>query len=129
MQLAEHRCIEYARGGAAESWHFTSKSGETATVRPSGPLRTNNGDATLPMLRAGLALGLLPEFFIRTDLAAGTLEAVLTDWSLPAAGLHWVTPSRALRPKRVEILGDFLTEKLSANPAATPARVPSRRKR
>lgn len=129
MQLAEHRCIEYARGAAADSWHFTSKSGETATVRPAGPLRTNNGDATLPMLRAGLALGLLPEFFVRTDLAAGTLQAVLTDWSLPAAGLHWVTPNRALRPKRVEILGDFFTEKLSAKPAAEPARATLKRKR
>ena len=129
MQLAEHRCIEYSRGGAAESWHFTSKSGETATVRPSGPLRTNNGDATLPMLRTGLALGLLPEFFVRADLAAGTLEALLTDWHLPAAGLHWVTPSRTLRPKRVEILGDFLTQKLSAGSAAAPARTPAKRKR
>ena len=70
-------------------------------MRASGPLRTNNGDATLSILRAGLALELLPEFFVRADLAAGTLEAVLTDWSLPAAGLHWVTPTRALRPKRV----------------------------
>jgi DNA-binding transcriptional LysR family regulator len=129
MQLAEHRCIEYTRGGAAESWQFTSNSGETATVRPSGPLRTNNGDATLPMLRTGLALGLLPEFFVRADLATGALEAVLTDWNLPAAGLHWVTPSRTLRPKRVEILADFFTQKLSAGPAATAARPTAKRKR
>jgi hypothetical protein len=26
--------------------------------------------------------------------------------------VHWVTPARGLRPKRVDILGEFLAEKL-----------------
>lgn len=114
LQLAEHRCITYARGPAAETWHFTNKTGETATVRPSGPLRSNNGDVALPTLRAGLALGILPEFFLRADLATGALERILPEWSLRAAAVHWVTPARGLRPKRVDLLGAFLAEKLGS---------------
>lgn len=113
LELAEHQCIAHARGTTADPWHFTKKGGESATIRPSGGLRTNNGDATLPVLRAGLALGILPEFLVQEDLASGALEQILPDWGLPAAAVYWVTPARGLRPKRVEILGAFLTEKLS----------------
>jgi DNA-binding transcriptional LysR family regulator len=112
LQLAEHQCIAYARGTATEPWHFTNKAGETATVKPSGPLRTNSGDAALPTLRAGLALAILPEFFLREDLATGVVERILPEWSLRAGAVHWVTPARGLRPKRVDILGAFLAEKL-----------------
>src|SRR5579859_6610583 len=42
MHLAEHVCITYGHGTAAETWRFTNKNGKSATVRPSGPLRVNN---------------------------------------------------------------------------------------
>ena len=45
MHLAEHRCIDYAYTMVPGTWRFTCKDGESATVRPSGPLRVNNGDA------------------------------------------------------------------------------------
>jgi DNA-binding transcriptional LysR family regulator len=115
LELAEHQCVAHARGVAADNWHFTGGAEESATVRPMGRLRANNGDAILPTLRAGLALGILPEFFVREDLASGALEHLLPEWKLPAAGVYWVTPAKGLRPKRVEILGEFLAQKLKAD--------------
>jgi len=113
LQLAEHQCIAHVRGTTAEVWHFTSKSGETSTLRPAGRLRTNDGDAALPVLRAGLALGIFPEFFVREDLATGRLEHILPEWTPPASAVHWITPARGLRPKRVDLLGAFFAEKLA----------------
>jgi DNA-binding transcriptional LysR family regulator len=113
LELAEHPCIAYARGKSAETWTFTNDAGESASVRPTGCLRTNNGDAILPLLRAGLGIGMLPDFLVREDLAASTLDRILPDWQLPAGAVHWVTPARALRPKRVDILGAFFTEMFS----------------
>jgi len=114
QQLAEHQCIAHVRGMNAAVWHFTSKCGKTSTLRPAGRLlRTNDGDAALPVLRAGLALGVWPEFFVREDLATGRLEHVLPEWTLPASAVHWVTPARGLRPKRVDLLGTFFAEKLA----------------
>lgn len=121
LELAEHQCVAHVRGAATDSWHFTTKTGESVTVRPSGRLRTNNGDGTLPVLRAGLALGILPDFFLREDLACGALEHLLPEWTVPAAAVHWVTPAKGLRPRRVEILGEFLANKLSQKPSQ-PAR-------
>lgn len=112
LHLAQHRCIGYSYAMAAETWRFT-KEGKSATVRPSGPLRVNNGDAMMPALLAGTGLGILPEFILREALAAGRLERLLPDWSLPLGAVYLVRPAGGPRPKRVEVLGDFLVEKLA----------------
>jgi DNA-binding transcriptional LysR family regulator len=113
--LTDHRCIGYGHTTTPETWRF-SKNGKSATVRPSGPLRVNNGDAMLPALISGTGLGVLPEFILRDALATGRLERLLPDWSLPAGAVYWVTPPGGPRPKRTEVLADFLVEKLSRHP-------------
>ena len=112
LQLAEHRCIGYSYTVTNDTWRFT-KNGQSASVRPSGPLRVNNGDAMMPALIAGTGLGVLPEFILRDALAAGQLERLLPEWSLPLGAVYWVTPPGGPRPKRLEVLADFLVEKLS----------------
>jgi len=114
LHLAQHRCIIYSYSMTPETWRFT-KDGKSATVRPSGPLRVNNGDAMLPALIAGTGVGILPEFIVRDALAAGRLERLLPDWSLSSGAVFWVTPPGGPRPKRVEVLGDFLFGKLSGH--------------
>ena len=115
MNLTEHACLGYAYLLGPDVWRFTHKNGETAMVHPaSGPLRVNNGDAMMPALVAGLGLGVLPDFILREALEEGSLERVLPDWSLPKSALHWVTPPGGPKPARVEVLGDFLAERLSA---------------
>src|SRR5215471_11863674 len=72
LHLAQHRCIGYSYTMTTEIWRFT-KDGKSASVRPSGPLRVNNGDAMMPALIAGTGLGILPEFILRDALAASRL--------------------------------------------------------
>jgi DNA-binding transcriptional LysR family regulator len=112
LHLAQHRCIGYSHTMTTEVWRFT-KDGKSASVRASGPLRVNNGDAMMPALIGGTGLGILPEFILHDALAAGRLERLLPDWSLPSGGVYWVTPPGGPRPKRVEVLADFLVEKLA----------------
>jgi DNA-binding transcriptional LysR family regulator len=73
----------------------------------------------MPALIAGIGVGILPEFILRDALAAGRLERLLPDWSLPSAAAYWVTPPGGPRPKRIEVLADYLVERL-----AHPTRVP-----
>jgi DNA-binding transcriptional LysR family regulator len=67
----------------------------------------------MPALIAGTGLGILPEFILREALAADRLERLLPDWSLPSGAAYWITPPGGPRPKRVEVLADFLVEKLA----------------
>jgi DNA-binding transcriptional LysR family regulator len=61
----------------------------------------------------GDGLGILPEFILRDALAAGQLVRLLPEWSLPLGAVYWVTPPGGPRPKRLEVLAEFLVEKLS----------------
>jgi DNA-binding transcriptional LysR family regulator len=114
LNLAEHCCIGYGHTNAPETWRFTHRNGKSATVRPSGPLRINNGDAMMPALIAGTGVGVLPEFIVHEALADGRLERMLPEWSLPSTSVHWVTPPGGQRPRRVEVLGEFLAASLAA---------------
>lgn len=113
LELAEHVGIGYAYQQTHDSWRFTNAKGEVAGVRPTGPLRVNNGDAMLPALIAGLGLGVLPDFIVEDALGKGRLEIVLPEWRLPDSALHLVTPPGDPRPARVEVLARFLGERLS----------------
>jgi len=110
--LATHACFTYANTANPDVWRLRKAGGEEASVRVEGPLRTDNGEAMLPGLRAGLGLAILPGFIVDADIAEGRLEAVLTDWSIGASALHLVTPPGTLRPARVEALIEFLADRL-----------------
>jgi DNA-binding transcriptional LysR family regulator len=117
LHLARHRCIDYAYSATNDVWRFT-KDRRTASVKPRGPLRANNGDAMLPALIAGTGLGVLPEFLLRKALESNELERLLPDWSIPLGAIYWVTPSEGPPPKRVEVVGEYLIEKLERGDAA-----------
>lgn len=112
--LATHACFAYTNGVNPDVWRFRRAGGEEAVVRIEGPLITDNGDAMLPALRAGLGIARLPEFLVGEDIRAGLLVPILEDWSASPVALHLLTPPGTLRPARVEALIDFLTERFRA---------------
>ncbi|HEY1411311.1 MAG TPA: LysR family transcriptional regulator [Rhodopila sp.] len=110
--LANHDCFGYAYLRTRDTWHFANAAGEDVTVRPSGRLRVNNGDAMLPAAVAGLGIAGLPEFIAREAVADGRLEQILPDWTTPRSNLYLVTPPSGPRPARVQVLADFLERRL-----------------
>jgi DNA-binding transcriptional LysR family regulator len=66
----------------------------------------------LPSLIAGIGLGVLPEFIARDALNADQLEIVLPDWQLPSGAVFWLTPQGGPKPKRIDVLADFLARRL-----------------
>jgi DNA-binding transcriptional LysR family regulator len=79
-------------------------------------LIANNGDVLVPALTAGEGIAALPNFIIGDELKAGTLEAVLEDWTINPSSLYIVTPPGALRPARVRVLIDYFAGALAAAP-------------
>jgi len=117
-ELANHDCLGYAYLPSPEVWRFVHVRGDEAVVTSRGPLRANSADALAPALLAGLGLAVQPEFTVWKDIAAGRLEHVLPEWSLPPIALHLVTPPGKLRPAGVGMLIDFLVERLATAPWA-----------
>jgi DNA-binding transcriptional LysR family regulator len=109
LELGEHEVFAYAN--VSTTWTFRNADGEEVSVRPNARFTTDSGDATLPLLHAGLGVARLPDFIVDAEIAAGRLEAILTDWSAAPIALHLVTPPSQLRPARVELLIDFLSQR------------------
>jgi DNA-binding transcriptional LysR family regulator len=78
-ELADHKCFGYTYLTTPGVWHFTNDAGDLVSVRPSGPLHVNNGEAVMPALIAGLGIGGLPDFIVGEAIARGELETVLDD--------------------------------------------------
>ena len=116
--LTTHRALFYTLSASRDAWRFRHKrNGEYSVVVPS-PLRVNNADALMPALLAGLGLALQPEFLVWRELANGKLESVMPDWSAPSIALHLMTPPSTIRPARVEVLMDFLSQRFPLAPWA-----------
>ena len=82
-------------------------------MRPSGPLRFNNGEAVLPSLIAGLGIADLPDFIIGEAIAKKQVEVILKGWKQPEGAVHLVMPPGGPRPARVEALIEFLATHLA----------------
>ena len=94
--LANHDCFGYAYLRTRDTWHFTSEAGETVAVCPSGRLRSNNGEATLPAVIAGLGIAAMPEFIARLAVADGRLEPILPSMErIPRQPLSYHAAERA----------------------------------
>lgn len=119
MHLSDHLGLTYSYQLRQGVWQFRKKSGEVATVRPSGPLRVNNGEAMLPSIIAGVGIGMLPEFIAHEALAKKQVEILLPEWSLPEGAVYWLTPAGGPKPQRVIVMGDFLAKQLGRKPAAS----------
>ena len=119
--LTQHRCFTYANVDTPDVWRFSHATEGEQAVAVSGPMKVNSAESLGPSLRAGLGLALQPEFICWEDLKSGALEAAMCDWSPPLPALHLVSPPGRLRPARVKVLFDFLTERLAAAPWTTAA--------
>jgi len=106
------RCFAYTSAPGRQSW-VLEKGGERVSVYPDGRLHVNNGAMMVEALEAGLGIAFLPEFIVRDSLAEGRLVPLLTDWSAPRLDLQIVLPPSPLRPKRVDLLVDFLAANLA----------------
>jgi DNA-binding transcriptional LysR family regulator len=116
--LGQHRGLAYANSQLGEGWHFShAKHGDFSTgMKP--PLRVNNAEALTPVLLAGLGLALQPEFLVWRELKSGTLESVMPEWAPSPIAMHIVTPSHRARPKRVQLLIEYLRRRLAQAPWA-----------
>lgn len=103
-ELGHHRCFAYTNIANPDLWRFAGPGGEEVAVRLTGPLRTDNGDAMVPALVAGLGIARLPDFIVDAELADGRLVAILPEWTSRPVSLHLLTPPGTLRPARVEAL-------------------------
>jgi DNA-binding transcriptional LysR family regulator len=111
--LAEHRCVLNLNLIPRSRWPFEHKDGTPFTVAVRGSMEIDNGEALREATIAGAGLGYIPRDLVADALAAGLLQQVLADWSLPTLPVHAVHPSRKLVPRRVSAFIEALAQGLA----------------
>ncbi|MGF1611677.1 MAG: LysR family transcriptional regulator [Kiloniellales bacterium] len=114
--LARHNCLIYTYQAEGALWRFQGPEG-AASVRVTGRLQVNNGDALCAALLAGAGIGRLPTFIAGDALRAGRLLRLLPDWPLgEEAAVHAVYPAGRAPSPKIRVFIDFLAERFGEAP-------------
>lgn len=107
--LAEHRCINLRLRtlGGVYAWEF-EKGGRELKVRVDGQVVFNDARLIIKAARAGLGLAYVFRDAVEAELADGSLNLVLADWSPPFAGYHLYYPSRRQQSPAFALLVEAL---------------------
>ena len=73
-------------------------------------ISANNVHALCQLARAGAGLAIIPEFTAEKEIAAGTLQYVLPEWSVAPMGVFAVWPSNAPKHGLVKHFINFLVD-------------------
>ena len=113
--LRQHHCMQYRHPGQrARPWMFLV-GGNPVSIPVRGRVKGNNGLPLKEAARAGLGLAQLPDFMVKDELVAGTLETVLDSYSSEPIGIHLVYPSAAGRTPKARVFASYLEEELRSS--------------
>ncbi|MDR8732091.1 LysR family transcriptional regulator [Burkholderia pseudomultivorans] len=110
--LSEHQAIVYSQRGGGESWTFY-RNGEEVDVTVSGRVRVSAAEGMRTAVLSGMGLAVASRWMFSPELASGKVEAVLTDWTLPALDLWAVFPSGRLVTAKARAFVEFVEEALA----------------
>lgn len=113
--LIRHEAIVYARRGGGEAWSF-SKDGTEVAVAVSGRMRVGAAEGIRAAVLADMGIAIASQWMFAPELKAGTVQAVLTDWTLPPVDLWAVYPAGRLVTTKARAFVAFVEETL-ASPA------------
>jgi DNA-binding transcriptional LysR family regulator len=113
--LLDHECLIYT-GRLSADWEYRVGK-RLVAVRPSGRLRTDNGEAMVAWAIAGLGIAEAPSFLVSDALEAGALVPLLQDYPGPETAIHVVRPPGSHVPGKVRVLIDTLVERFGGIPS------------
>lgn len=115
-ELAGHEFVLYMRGNADATFELRAPDGEAVAAALRGRFTVNSVSAVVALVEAGRGLHLGPLWAFEASLAAGRVEAVLTDHGLPAYPLHAVYAPTSHVPAKIRAFVDAMAAQVRAEP-------------
>jgi LysR family transcriptional regulator, regulator for bpeEF and oprC len=116
--LSGHKCLTYLLRGHPIPWAFRTRDGTTTKVPVSSPLSAGSGEVLRRAAVAGAGLTRLFEYIVAADVAAGLLEAVLTDYALPAVPVYALHAQARPPSPKTRAFVQFIEEVFRRSPYA-----------
>jgi DNA-binding transcriptional LysR family regulator len=74
-ELSDHNCVRHVLYPYSDGWHFLNPEGAPVSVRISGNLLTNSGEALRLAALQGIGIALAAGFLVADDLQSGRWPA------------------------------------------------------
>ncbi|CAG9240903.1 LysR family transcriptional regulator [Paraburkholderia caribensis] len=111
--LNRHQAVVYSLRGGGESWLFSRSDGSDSTVTLSGRISVNAAEGMRTAVLGHMGLAVASEWMFAPELAIGTVQAVLTDWTLPPIDLWAVFPSGRMATTKARAFVAFVEHLLN----------------
>jgi DNA-binding transcriptional LysR family regulator len=111
--LGRHQAVVYSVRGGGESWLFSRGDGSDSTVTLSGRVSVNAAEGMRTAVLGHMGLAVASERMFAPELASGTGQAVLTDWTLPPIDLWAVFPSGRMATTKARAFVAFVEHLLT----------------
>jgi DNA-binding transcriptional LysR family regulator len=111
--LSRHQAVIYSLRGGGESWLFSHGDGSDSTVTLSGRVNVNAAEGMRTAVLGHMGLAVASEWMFAPELANGTVQAVLTDWTLPSIDLWAVFPSGRMATTKARAFVAFVERVLN----------------
>jgi DNA-binding transcriptional LysR family regulator len=112
VDLNRHQAVVYSVRGGGESWLFSRSDGADSTVTLSGRISVNAAEGMRTAVLGHMGLAVASEWMFAPELANGTVQAVLTDWTLPPIDLWAVFPSGRMATTKARAFVAFVEQVL-----------------
>jgi DNA-binding transcriptional LysR family regulator len=119
--LLAHRCIRRRMpGGKLYRWEF-EKRGEEVALDVPGRLTLDSDSLMVEAALEGLGLAFVSDFWVADHLGAGSLRAVLEDWTPPFPGLCLYYPRHRHMTAGLRAFVDLIKQETKSLAAAAKA--------
>jgi DNA-binding transcriptional LysR family regulator len=110
QELEQHNCLVYTLLSTPGSWSFTDPDDPRAeiSVRISGSLKANNGNALAQAAASGHGVVMMPTFICGDLIRSGALEPALEAYEARPVGIHALYASNRHLSAKVRAFVDFL---------------------
>jgi DNA-binding transcriptional LysR family regulator len=112
--LAGHDCILGPGLSGRSGWSFM-RAGKTQTVTVQGSVTVTSADGVIACAKAGLGIAVASRWMCRTELEAGDVVSILSDYQLDWVELHAVYPGGRRPSLKVRAISDYLAAQLMHN--------------
>lgn len=108
-ELADRDCLCFMLGeDVHDRWRFTPSTGDPITVRARAMNVSNDGDAVRRWALQGRGIAYKSRLDVASDLIAGRLVPLCTEWTMEPTPLYLAVPDRRHITARMHMLRDFL---------------------
>ena len=111
--LRTHQCIIDTNLSSPRSWMFRI-DGERTAVNVNGPIRVNSPLAARELALAGGGIALSPDFVVTSQIADGSLVAVLESFEVYELALYIMYANRRNLSAKVRCFVDFISDSLGS---------------